>query len=170
MSESDFDRLQLASSRRSCRPDPAMADARPRYKSYGERKIARLLALCGLPFVYEKPTAVRDGGKTKIWYPDFYLRCGLYIEYFGVDGEKAYADRTRHKLKVYGENGINVVAVYPRDLDGQWEARLLGRIDRTLDQMLSNYRACVQQGMPLHASETSERVIAGLAGQYLELR
>lgn len=112
-----------------------------RYRSRGEYRIAQLLSQCGLPFAYEKPVAVRDGDKTKIWHPDFYLSCGVYIEYFGINGEQSYRDRTRHKLNVYARNGINVIAVYPSDLaDSRWEQRLLGRIDKSLERILQTYR------------------------------
>jgi len=46
---------------------------KPRYKSYMERQIGDLFEKHNIPFIYEKPTAVVDYGKTKIWYPDFTL-------------------------------------------------------------------------------------------------
>ena len=44
------------------------------YKSTGEFEIAKLLGKLDVNFEYEFPIAVVDGGKTKIWYPDFYLK------------------------------------------------------------------------------------------------
>ena len=132
------------------------------YKSRGERKIAGLLYRYGIPFIYERPVAVQDAGKTKIWYGDFYLSCGLLIEYFGIDGEQSYRERTKHKLHVYAQNGINVIPVYPQDLEGRWEERLLARIDRSLDNILTTYRVSVAQ----HYQKDSSTV----AQQYLGLR
>lgn len=45
------------------------------YRSQGERRIGAYLTYHGLDFTYERPVAVVDGGKTKIWYP--YVK--LYI-------------------------------------------------------------------------------------------
>lgn len=86
---------------------------------------------------------MQDGGKTKIWYPDFYLSCGLVVEYFGIEGSHDYRKRTEHKLKVYARNGIPVVPVFPQDLKGAWQYRLLARIDRTLDKIVADYRGKV---------------------------
>jgi len=44
-----------------------------RYKSNGEKKIAGYLTKRGFTFSYERPVALLDDDKTKIWYPDFYL-------------------------------------------------------------------------------------------------
>ena len=57
-----------------------------RYKSNGERKIADYLIECGFAFSYERPVALLDGEKTKIWYPDFYLDdYHILIEYLGMN-------------------------------------------------------------------------------------
>jgi hypothetical protein len=113
------------------------------YRSQPERQIAALLDRYGLPFIYEKPTAVVDGGKSRIWYPDFTLAYGILVEYFGVNGEPAYADRTRHKLRVYEENQMSVVAMYPHDVLGDWHGRFLSRVETTLESRLADYRARV---------------------------
>lgn len=112
----------------------------PCYKSGPERHIGNLLDRYGLPFIYEKPVAVIDGGKFRTWYPDFTLQYGLLIEYFGINGDAGYQERTRHKLKVYDENQFDVIPVYPADMAENWEPVLLGRIDATLEKRLSDYR------------------------------
>ena len=71
---------------------------RPQYKSRVERQIGDLLTARRIPFVYEKPTAVMDRGAVRLWYPDFSLQYGLLIEYFGVNGERDYLERTRHRI------------------------------------------------------------------------
>ena len=43
------------------------------YKSDGERRIADFLNKKNIPFTYEKPLAVVDDRKTRIFYPDFSL-------------------------------------------------------------------------------------------------
>jgi hypothetical protein len=43
------------------------------YRSKPELQIARLLEQNSIAYKYEHPMAVVDRGKTKIWYPDFYL-------------------------------------------------------------------------------------------------
>ena len=119
----------------------------PRYRSRQERDIATLLDGYGLPFVYEKPTAVVDSGKTKIWYPDFTLSYGTIIEYFGINGSQGYRDRTRHKLRVYEENQLTVLPVYPSNLAQRgWHQNLLRRIDTTLERQLSDYRGRIRPG------------------------
>ena len=110
------------------------------YKSWPEHQIAGLLDRYGLPFIYEKPTAVMDKGKARIWYPDFTLAYGPLLEYFGIEGKPDYDQRTKHKLAVYRANQIQVLPLYPRDLSGAWQDRLLGQIDHALERRLEHYR------------------------------
>ena len=77
------------------------------FKSRGEEQIARLFDRNNIAYCYEHPTAVVDRGKTRIWYPDFYLpEYGMIIEYFGVNGNEAYDKQARHKMEVYSVNGL----------------------------------------------------------------
>jgi hypothetical protein len=83
---------------------------RPTYRSKAEVQIARLLDREDIGFRYEHPMAVVDHGKTKIWYPDFYLpEYGMTIEYFGRNGDPGYEKRAEHKMDVYRETGIEGV-------------------------------------------------------------
>jgi hypothetical protein len=113
------------------------------YKSWGESRIAGLLDQYGLPFIYEKPTAVVDSGQVRIWYPDFTLPYGLLIEYFGITGDAQYDLRTQHKRRVYGNNQFDVLPVYRNDLARGGDDNLLGRIDRTLESRLNGYRSAI---------------------------
>lgn len=80
------------------------------YKSKAEVQIGRFLEKSNINYKYEHPLAVIDRGKTRIWYPDFYLpRYGIIIEYFGVNGDKGYNERTEHKKEVYKASGIEGV-------------------------------------------------------------
>ena len=109
---------------------------KPQYKSRMEREIGGLLTDRRIPFIYEKPTAVMDAGKFKVWYPDFSLQYGLLIEYFGVNGERDYIERTRHKLKVYQANQLDTIPLYPSDIIPDWQGRLIDRIGSTLARRL----------------------------------
>ena len=105
-----------------------------------EREIGGLLTDRRIPFIYEKPTAVMDSGKLKIWYPDFSLQYGLLIEYFGVNGERDYIDRTRHKLRVYQTNQLDTIPLYPSDIIPDWQGRLIEGIGFTLENRLRALR------------------------------
>ena len=114
---------------------------RPEYKSRVERQIGDLLAERQIPFIYEKPTAVIDDGLTKIWYPDFSLQCGLLLEYFGVNGNKEYIEQARHKLRVYRENQLDTIPLYPPDIIPGWQDHLIDRIGYTLENRLRAVRS-----------------------------
>jgi len=101
---------------------------RPEYKSRVERQIGDLLAERQIPFTYEKPTAVIDDGKFKVWYPDFSLQYGLLIEYFGMKGDKHYTEQARHKLRIYRENQFDTIPLYPPDIIPGWQNHLIDRI------------------------------------------
>lgn len=115
------------------------------YKSRAEWNIANLLDQYNIPHIYEKPTAVVDSEKTKIWFPDFTLAYGALIEYFGINGSQGYRNRTRHKLKVYEQNQIEVIPLYPNDMTGCWQDRLLKRIDDRLESRLNDYRGKIAE-------------------------
>jgi len=105
---------------------------RPEYKSRAEREIGKYLSGQRIPFVYEKPTAVMDSGKLKIWYPDFSLHHGLIIEYFGVTGNSDYIASARHKLRVYRSNLYDVIPLYPADMVPAWQDNLMRRMETLL--------------------------------------
>lgn len=109
---------------------------RPQYKSRVERQIGGLLTDRRIPFIYEKPTAVIDRGALRLWYPDFSLQYGLLIEYFGINGDRDYADRTRHKLQVYRENQFDTIPLYPADIIPGWPDRLIDRIGGVMEERL----------------------------------
>ena len=113
---------------------------KPAYKSRGEREIADCLNQYGIPFVYEKPTAIIDSGKFKVYYPDFSLDYGLIIEYFGVNKNPEYAERTRHKIRVYKENRLDVISLYPQDICNTLQTTLLNKIDSALEKRLIDFR------------------------------
>ena len=111
------------------------------YKSEGERRIAGFLEQLGIPFEYEKPLAVVDAGKTKIWYPDFTLvdYGMILVEYFGVGGSEDYERRTRQKLGVYEANRIDVIPVYPQDFKRDWKGRLMADTYGILERRIQDF-------------------------------
>jgi hypothetical protein len=112
------------------------------YRSWGEQQIARLLERNGIAYKYEHPVAVVDRGKTKIWYADFYLPgYGLIIEYFGVNGDAGYDERTKHKTHVYRDNGIEGLFLTERSFKGDWPTRIISQIEDVLEQRLGKFRS-----------------------------
>jgi len=118
------------------------------YKSEGERRIASFLGQLEIPFQYEKPLAVVDKDKTKIWYPDFTLTdYGMVlVEYFGVNGSEDYRRRTLHKMKVYEANGLDVIPVYPQDFKKDWKGQLMSGIYGILERRIEDFFEVLKGG------------------------
>jgi hypothetical protein len=115
------------------------------YKSKGETQIARLLDRSDIEYRYEHPLAVVDRGKTRIWYPDFYLPgYGMIIEYFGMNGQNNYKEQARHKKDVYHQNGVDGLFLTEASFKGDWPGRVIGGIETILKNRLNNFynRSC----------------------------
>jgi hypothetical protein len=108
--------------------------------------IAHLLHSHSIPFIYEKPTTVRDAGKTKIWYPDFTLSSGLIIEYSGMEHDRDYLRRMNHKLRIYRQNQLNVIILSPRTMTRNWRLELLDEIAVHLKKCYHDFCRQIQQG------------------------
>ena len=107
--------------------DEQLAKLKPPYKSRGEAQIGRLLDRYGIPFFYEQPLIVYDRGRYRIWHPDFTLPTlnGLIMEYAGMPDRPDYMVGINHKQKVYLDNAIRAMFVYPWDLTGpNWSEKL----------------------------------------------
>lgn len=120
----------------------------PNYRSKGEVQIARLLERHGMLYRYEHPLAVVDNGKTKIWYPDFYLpEYGMIIEYFGLNGDSGYRARAKHKVEVYRSMGIEGLFLSEDSFRGDWPTKIMGQIEDILGARLSSFRnqRCIGQ-------------------------
>lgn len=110
------------------------------YKSWGEEQIARLLDRSRITYQYEYPVAIVDRGKTRIYYPDFRLpEYGLIIEYFGVNGDSGYDQRTKHKMEVYKQAGIEGLFLTRDSLRGDWPGRIIGQIEDILKNRLDRF-------------------------------
>jgi hypothetical protein len=103
----------------------------PPYRSRGEAQVGRLLDRYGIPFFYEMPAVVFDRRRHRTWHPDFTLpyQNGLIVEYAGMPDVAEYMRGIRHKERVYGQNGLPAVFLYPHDLHGpNWPERVYGKI------------------------------------------
>jgi hypothetical protein len=117
------------------------------YKSRGERTIATFLDSVKLKYNYEPGVLVNDNGYKRIWYPDFGLpKYDVFIEYFGMENDPVYDERTRHKLKTFRNNDIDVISVYPSTLRGDYKEYILNELHQNvsgrmsdLEQTIANY-------------------------------
>jgi hypothetical protein len=116
--------------------------AEPRYKSYGEGRIAAVLDQYGVPYQYERPLLVIDRNKQRLWYADFWLSdASVAVEYFGLAGQPEYDRSIDHKTQVYAENGIGMVPVHRRHLGRELPDYLMGGIERILQNRYERFRA-----------------------------
>ena len=110
------------------------------YKSDGEKRIGTYLQERKINFSYEKPVAVVDSGKTKLWYPDFFLDYyHVLIEYLGMNGNQQSAKINDYKRGVYRANRFDVIEVYPTDFKGDWQHKIDSGIRNTLERRVGDY-------------------------------
>jgi hypothetical protein len=114
----------------------------------------------GIPFLYEHPLLVYDRGSYRIWHPDFRLPTygGLIVEYAGMPDVPDYMAGIRHKERVFQQNKLPAVFIYPRDLrNDSWQQQVMARIEEAYHT--HEWRKCWSH--VLEAPATSARV-----GQY----
>ena len=117
------------------------------YKSDGERRIGTYLQDRGINFTYERPVAVVDSGKTRIWYPDFYLDdYHILIEYLGMNGNEKNARLNEYKRRTYRENKFDVIEIYPSDFNRDWMGIIDSGIYGTLERRVKNYASRYGRG------------------------
>lgn len=115
------------------------------YKSEGERQIAWLLKSRGIRFHYEHPLAVVDRGKTRIWYPDFFLpEYGMVIEYIGMTGDSHYQKGVERKRDCYQAMGLPAILLDKEYFTGYWPGRLFSQIEDKLAHALSRFQEKVE--------------------------
>jgi hypothetical protein len=122
-----------------------LAKLEPPYKSRGEAQIGRLLDRYGIPFFYEQPLIVYDRGRHRLWHPDFTLPsyAGLIVEYAGMPDKPEYMAGIRHKQRVYKDNEIPAMFVFPDELTGpDWPKLLYEKLQQETNQLhdLSHYK------------------------------
>ena len=110
------------------------------YKSMGERKIGEYLHNRQINFTYERPVAVVYQGKTKLFYPDFFLDdYHILIEYLGMNGNSQKEKLNNYKRRAYNENRYDVIEIYPKDLQRDWQSIIDRGIYNTLERRIRGY-------------------------------
>ena len=110
------------------------------YKSGGEKRIGDYLQKREINFSYERPVAVADNGKTKLWHPDFFLDdYHVLIEYLGMNGNQESAKINNYKRGVYRANRFDVIEIYPSDFKEDWQDKIDGGIRNTLERRVRDY-------------------------------
>lgn len=109
------------------------------FKSEGERRIARFLDSYGIRYAYEQGVFIKDGEKSRIYYPDFYLpEFALYIEYYGMAGNQSYDRCVEHKKSIYDEMGLDVISVYPWTFCDDWQGYLMDSMYQVSNRRLGD--------------------------------
>ena len=110
------------------------------YKSEGERRIGTYLKDRQIDFTYERPVAIIDNSKAKLWYPDFYLTdYHILIEYLGMNGNPHNAKVNDYKRRIYKENKFDLIEIYPTDFKENWQAKIDAGIYTTLERRIKDY-------------------------------
>ena len=108
--------------------------------SNGEKQIARMLSRYGVRHVYEYPVAVRDRGKVRVWYPDFWLpEYAIAIEYVGGISNRDYAAGIEHKRDIYRDAGVACVFVGTDMSNGYWPARIMRQMRDILAERMARF-------------------------------
>ena len=116
------------------------------FQSQGERKIASFLDRYDIPYRYQPATLVNDRGYQRLWYPDFLLyKYAVFIEYFGIENDPIYDQRTQYKLDTYRSSDIAVVPVYPETLKGNYEKTILQGIHQTIQDRVTDLEYKIKQ-------------------------
>lgn len=117
------------------------------YKSQGEQKIVDFLQGSNIAFQYEYPLAIKDRGQVRIWYPDFRLpEYNMLIEYFGMNGNRAYDEQMAHKIFTYKEAGFDGIYLVESSMSGNWQEQILDGIKRSLEGKLNKIASCKSAG------------------------
>ena len=90
----------------------------PEHKSKSEYKVHFGLTRHYEPINYEQPWRIYNGYRYRVWHPDFTIvpYDMLLLEYLGLKGDSEYDKVSRYKARVYGENNIQAVFLYPDDI------------------------------------------------------
>lgn len=86
-------------------------------KSQQEAMIDNYLFGHNIKHVYEKPFPI-DGNSEHDLHPDFYLpELDIYIEHFGITGNKKYEETKEYKLPLYRKAGITMICTTGKDIN-----------------------------------------------------
>ncbi|HSA30140.1 MAG TPA: hypothetical protein P5159_26700 [Phycisphaerae bacterium] len=123
--------------------DARIAAQAPPYRSRGEAQVGRLLDRYGIPFLHEYPTVIYDRGRHHLWHPDFTLPtyASMIVEYAGMPDRPEYMKGIHHKRRVYRNNRLPAIFIYPRHLTSpSWPQRLYELISYAGQRALAGYR------------------------------
>lgn len=85
-------------------------------KSQQEAMIDNYLFGHNIRHIYEKPFPI-DGNPEHDLHPDFYLpELDIYIEHFGITGNKNYEETKEYKLPLYRKAGITLICTTGKDI------------------------------------------------------
>lgn len=85
-------------------------------KSQQEAMIDNYLYGHNIKHTYEKPFPIDDNPEHDL-HPDFYLPdLDIYIEHFGITGNKKYEDTKEYKLPIYKSQGITLICTTGKDI------------------------------------------------------
>ena len=108
-----------------------------RVKSHGEWLISNFLFCNQVPHKYEAPYEETRG--SGLWYrPDFSLFQGIYIEYFGIDGNnrtlpwidsEKYVEEMISKVEIHKVNRTSLINLSYQDL---LDGKLIDKLEKTL--------------------------------------
>jgi len=114
------------------------------FKSNGEKMIASVLDSIKIRYEHEAGVIINNRNYQRIWYPDFKLSdYSLYLEYFGMKQDPNYDYQSREKLTIYSQNGIDVIPIYPDNLQPNLDQYLLDEIYTSLDARLTGLERTV---------------------------
>jgi hypothetical protein len=63
----------------------------------------------------------------------------MIIEYFGINGDSNYNERSRHKKPVYKKAGIEGLFLKSDSMKGDWPSRVIGQIEDILKNRLDKF-------------------------------
>lgn len=136
------------------RLEDQLGPGEPRYRSRGEAQVGRLLNRYGIPFLYERPLVLPDHGVRRTVYPDFTLvgYGGLIVEYAGMPDRGEYLSRLQKKQRLYRDNGVAALLLYPQDLQGpDWPGCVVRRIEAAYHRSIFRYPARSSAAPPYRA-------------------
>lgn len=96
-----------------------------------------------IPFQYERELLIKDRSKSRIWHPDFYLHKygNIVIEYFGVENDTFYDKSCIYKKKVYSENHIDLIKIFPKDIRARnLKSKILDGINSILYNRMDEFK------------------------------
>lgn len=86
-------------------------------KSQQEAMIDNYLFGHNIRHIYEKPFPIDENSEHDL-HPDFYLpELDIYIEHFGITGNKKYEETKEYKLPLYRKAGITLICTTGKDIN-----------------------------------------------------